>query len=141
MAVFSSAAENGDTHAFPIYGPPDGFYADGHNPTLLARNLANTRVFVSTGTGDPSPSDPNPSAFSIAEEKILFPMSENYRAAFVAAGVDLEYQVHRGVHGIPDFLDEINAALAWGLFRPVPTEPRSWENRGTTCSSVQPGPT
>jgi S-formylglutathione hydrolase FrmB len=128
MAVYSNAAANGDNHPYPIYGPPDGFYADGHNPTLLARNLANTRVIVSTGTGDPSDSDPDPSAFSIAEEKIIFPMSENYHAAFVAAGVDLEYQVHPGVHGIADFLDEIDAMLQWGLFEPVPPRPRSWEN-------------
>lgn len=54
MAALSNAAANGNPSPYPIYGPPDGFYADGHNPTLLARNLADTRVFVSTGTGMPS---------------------------------------------------------------------------------------
>lgn len=136
MAIFSQAAENGITSSYPIYGPPDGFYASGHNPTLLAKNLAATRVFVSTGTGAPSMSDPDPGDFPITEEKIIYPMSENYYPALVAAGVDVTYQVHLGVHGIADFLDEIDAMLEWGLFEPVPTEPPVWEN-DTVATSGQ----
>jgi S-formylglutathione hydrolase FrmB len=134
MAVFSNAAANGISSPTPIYGPPLGFYASGHNPTLLARNLVHTRVFVSTGTGIPSPSDPHPDAFATAEEHIIFPMSESYHDALVAAGVDVEYQVHPGVHGIPDFLDEIHAMLAWGLFAPVPEAPPAWENHTVATS-------
>ena len=52
-----------------------------------SRKPRETRVFVSTGTGVPSASDPNPGSFAIAEEKIIYPMSENYHAALVAAGV------------------------------------------------------
>lgn len=62
------------------------------------------------------------------EEKIIYPMSERYHDAFVAAGLDLDYQVHPGVHGIADFRDEIDAMLSWRLFEPVRAQPRAWEN-------------
>jgi S-formylglutathione hydrolase FrmB len=127
MAVLSNAASNGDNDPDPIYGPPDGFYATGHDPTMLAENLKHTRVFESTGTGIPSKADPDPGEFAIEEEKIIYPMSQSYYAALAAAGVDVTYQVHPGGHDIPDFLNEIKALLRWGLFNPV-TEPRSWDN-------------
>ncbi len=130
MAVFSDAASNGDTDPDPIYGPPDGFYASGHNPALLTENLRDTRVFESTGTGVPSRADPHPGQDAIPEEaNVIFPMNERYHAALVASGIDVTYQVHPGGHDIPDFLDEIHAMLQWGLFKPVPTEPASWENQ------------
>ena len=75
MASFSKAAENGDNYPYPIYGAPDGFYASGHNPTRLTKNLEYTRVFESTGTGVPSKADPDPGEFAIYEEKIIYPMS------------------------------------------------------------------
>ena len=123
MAAFSNAASNGDNDPDPIYGPPDGFYATGHNPTMLAENLEHTRVFESTGTGIPSKADPDPGQFAIEEEEIIYPMSESYYAALVAAGIDVTYQVHPGGHDIPDFLNEIKAMLRWGLFKPVVKEP------------------
>jgi S-formylglutathione hydrolase FrmB len=129
MAVFSNAVTNGDTDPDPIYGPPDDFYATGHNPTALAGNLQHTRVFVSTGTGVPSPADPDPGQFALGEEQIIYPMSQNYDAALVAAGIDVTYQVHPGGHDIPDFLNEIKAMLRWGLFKPVVKESRSWDNQ------------
>jgi hypothetical protein len=47
----------------------------------------------------------------------------------VAAGIDVTYQVHPDAHDIPDFLNEIKAMLKWGLFKPVVTEPVSWDNQ------------
>ena len=129
MAVLSDAASKGDSDPDPIYGPPDGFYATGHNPTMLAVNLKNTRVFESTGTGTPSKADPDPSQFAIEEEEIIYPMSESYYAALAAAGIDITYQVHPGSHDIPDFLNEIRATLRWGLFKPIVEESKSWDNR------------
>jgi S-formylglutathione hydrolase FrmB len=129
MAVFSDAASKGDNDPDPIYGPPYGFYATGHNPTALAVNLEHTRVFESTGTGIPSKADPDPGQFALEEEQIIYPMSQNYYAALAAAGVDVTYQVHPGGHDIPDFLNEIKAMLRWGLFNPVPNAPRSWDNQ------------
>ena len=86
-------------------------------------------MFESTGTGIPSKADPDPGQFAIAEEKIIYPMSESYNAALAAAGIDVTYQVHPGGHDIPDFLNEIKAMLRWGLFKPVVTEPKSWDNQ------------
>jgi len=129
MAVYSSAAAKGDTDADPIYGPPDGFYAGGHNPALLTKNLEHTRVFESTGTGVPSKADPNPAQFNITEEHIIYPMNTSYHQALMAAGIGVTYQVHSGTHSPPDFLNEIKAMLKWGLFKPVVTEPVSWDNQ------------
>jgi S-formylglutathione hydrolase FrmB len=129
MAAYSSAAANGDTDADPIYGPPDGFYAGGHNPALLTKNLEYTRLFESTGTGVPSKAEPNPAQFDITEEHIIYPMNTNYHKALMADGIDVTYQVHSGTHSPPDFLNEIKAMLKWGLFKPVITEPASWHNQ------------
>jgi S-formylglutathione hydrolase FrmB len=129
MAVYSSAGSNGDTDADPIYGRPDGFYAGGHNPALLTKNLEHTRVFESTGTGVPSKADPDPGQFDITEEHIIYPMNERFHKALMAAGIDVTYQVHRGAHDIPDFLNEIKAMLKWGLFKRVIAEPASWDNQ------------
>ena len=43
MAGYSFASQNGDNDPDPIYGPPEGVYADGHNPVLLVKNLQYTR--------------------------------------------------------------------------------------------------
>ena len=130
MAVFSNAVSSGDDDPDPIYGPPDGFYAAGHDPALLTENLEYTRVFESTGTGVPSHADPDPGQFDLSEEKdVIYPMSTRYHKALVAAGVDATYQVHPGGHDIPDFRYEINAMLKWGLFKPVATDPVSWHNQ------------
>jgi S-formylglutathione hydrolase FrmB len=134
MALYSSAAANGDTDTDPIYGPPDGVYAGGHNPTLLVKNLASTRLFVSTGTGVPSTADPDPGQEPIGEEHLIYPMSEAYHQALEAAGIAVTFQVHTGAHDIPDFLGEINALLKWGLFKPVVTEPTSWQNETVATS-------
>jgi hypothetical protein len=115
MAYLSFPGENGDHDPAPIYGPAEGFYADGHNPTLLVRNLQHTRVFVSTGTGVPSSADPNPPQADITNEHIIYPMSVAYHQALVAAGIPATYQVHPGAHDGPDFLAEIRAMLRWAL--------------------------
>ena len=44
MGLVSSSTEKGDNDPDPIYGPPNGFYADGHNPALLTMNLNQTRA-------------------------------------------------------------------------------------------------
>jgi len=135
MAVFSSAAANGDNYPNPIYGPPHGFYSTGHNPAILTANLKQTRVFQSTGTGVPSAAYPNPTDFEIFEEAdVIYPMNSSYNSALTAAGIDVTYQVHPGNHDIPDFLDEINALLSWGLFKRVVQNPMSWVNETVATS-------
>jgi len=39
-----------------IFGPLNGAYATGHNPTRLAANLRSTRLFVAVGDGTADPS-------------------------------------------------------------------------------------
>jgi hypothetical protein len=63
-------------------------------------------------------------------------MSQRYHRALASAGVDVTYEVHRGGHLIPDFMEEVKAMLAWGLFKPVVTDPRSWVN-DTVATSGQ----
>ena len=61
----------GDYAPDPVEGPPQGFYADGHNPTRLAKNLEQTRVFVSTGTGVPSRGLASPTREARVMPKVL----------------------------------------------------------------------
>jgi S-formylglutathione hydrolase FrmB len=126
-----------DHNPVPIYGPPTEFYADGHNPSRLVMNLKQSRVFVSTGTGVPNASSLGVILAGFAEEIVngtweegglIYPMSRRYAAALSAAGVNVTYQPHSGGHDLPAFHKEIQQLLRWGLFKPVPTRPRSWVN-------------
>jgi S-formylglutathione hydrolase FrmB len=137
MGLTAGAPSKGDDDPDPVEGPPGGFYMEGHNPTQLAMNLEQTRVFETTGTGIPSSAGLgallNGDALeilegSVAESLVIYPMNELYHSALAAAGVDVTYQVHPGGHDIPDFLNEVKAMLAWGLFKPVVTDPASWVN-------------
>jgi hypothetical protein len=101
---------------------------------VLVENLRNTRLFVSTGTGNPSQADPNPGQQAITSEHIIYPMSQLYHSALVAAGVRATYQVHAGAHDDPDFLDEVKAVLKWGLFKPVVDNPETWTNQTVATS-------
>jgi S-formylglutathione hydrolase FrmB len=124
----------------PIYGPPEGFYADGHNPSRLAANLRHTRVFESTGTGVPSQAgianatvgDPAATVAdaygSVLESAIIKQMAESFHRALVAAGVNVTYQVHPGGHDLPDFYQEWDNYLAWDPFKRVTPSASSWVN-------------
>ncbi|MHB8691232.1 MAG: alpha/beta hydrolase [Solirubrobacteraceae bacterium] len=140
MGLTSLAPLHGDYTPYPVYGPPNGFYANGHNPTDLVMNLAQTRVFESTGTGVPSSAglkDPIVVPVgSLLESLIIYPMNQVFHRALAAAGVDVTYQVHTGGHDAPDGANELTAMLAWGLFKPVLTHPQSWVN-DTVATSGQ----
>jgi S-formylglutathione hydrolase FrmB len=145
MGFLSNAQQNGDSNWDPVYGRPHGFYATGHNPTRLAVNLEQTHVFVSTGNGVPSSAELsqynlNTAALACAdpaggecytgdwvtEGRIIQPMSRRYERALAAAGVDVTYQVQPGGHDDPHFREELKAMLAWGLFKPVVSDPTAW---------------
>jgi S-formylglutathione hydrolase FrmB len=145
MGLTAYAPFEGDYALDPVEGPPQGFYADGHNPTRLAINLEQTRVFVSTGTGVPSSAglasltkggEGSIAEGSALEGLIIYPMNQLYDKALRSAGIDFTYQVHSGGHDIPDNINEFKALFAWGLFRPVPTHPSSWVN-DTVATSGQ----
>jgi S-formylglutathione hydrolase FrmB len=137
MGLISEAPLKGDYDLDPVLGPPLGFYATGHNPSALVMNLEQTRVFVSTGNGLPSSADlADPTALVgaetaadyVLERAVIYPMSQEYARALATAGIDATYQVHDGGHLIPDFLQEVRAMVAWGVFKPVGPMPRAWVN-------------
>ncbi len=153
MGFESNAQQNGDNDWDPVDGPPDGFYANGHNPTQLAMNLEQSRVFVSTGNGNPSSAElsqynANTAAIACAdpaggecftgdwatEGQIIYPMSQLYDQSLVAAGVDVTYQVQPGGHDDPHFRQELQAMRAWGLFKPVVSHPTDWVNETVATS-------
>ncbi len=135
MGDVSQAPVVGDLDLFPVDGPPYGFYANGHNPVNLAENLAQTRVFESTGDGlpDNTPSTPLDVEGDVLEQ-VIFQMNLLYEPALEKAGVDVTYQPHAGGHDIPDFMDEVQAMVAWGPFKPVVTNPSSWANETVATS-------
>ena len=111
-----------------VVGPTTGFYATGHNPTALVRNLEHTRVFVSAGNGLPRPDEGTGGGVGNAEEAgVIRPMSDAYAAALKDAGVDVTYQTHVGCHCWPTFQDELRHAIAWDPFR-GPERPARWTN-------------
>jgi S-formylglutathione hydrolase FrmB len=137
MGLVSSAPLHGDSMFYPVYGPWDGFYATGHNPTQLATNLKQTRVFESTGTGVPTGaelSDPSAAAGAALESQIIYPMNQRFHQALTAAGVDVTYEEHPGGHDAENFSSEIEAMFAWGLFKPALSHPRSWVNHTVATS-------
>jgi S-formylglutathione hydrolase FrmB len=118
------------TDPYVIYGPPDGFYQRGHNPTALAANLDHTRVFMTTGDGTPLTGQLGSTGMVGQSEElaVIKPMSDDFAAALRRAGADLTYRVHEGYHDWNNFRPELQAAIAWGLFAPVVEHPTSWVN-------------
>ena len=114
-----------------LYGPETGFYFKGHDPTRLAANLRNTRVFLTTGNGVPTedgePHTDQPSD-AIAEGVVIHTAMDGYHHQLTKAGVDVTYRLHAGAHSWPNFRDELKAAIAWGLFAPAVEQPATWVN-------------
>jgi S-formylglutathione hydrolase FrmB len=115
-----------------VEGPQDGFYSYGHDPVHLAANLRETRVYMAAGDGRPTDDgEPNPRNLATdlpSEAAIIRPASDNYAAALAAAGVELTYATHAGIHDWANFRPELRGAIAWGLFKPVDEHPSSWVN-------------
>lgn len=122
----------GEVEYTDIFGPVDGFYATGHNPTRLAENLRHSRLYVTVGDGTAEPgmtSSPAGLLGGGAVEAGLRPQSQELVAAARAAGVDTTYVPLAGVHDWPYWRRHLRDAIAWGFFRPVPTDPRDWTYR------------
>jgi S-formylglutathione hydrolase FrmB len=108
-----------------IFGPADGFYATGHNPTKLTDNLRHTRVYVTVGDGTPAEGQVNPSAGLIEVE--LRMEAEDFVAAAEESGVDLTYVPLNGIHDWPEWRRALGNAIDWGFFKPVAQTTRSWD--------------
>lgn len=112
-----------------IFGPLEGEYAGGHNPTKLAANLGNTDVLVITGNGTPRPdvqSSPQATAGGAVVEAEIFQQNEAFAGALKDAGVDVDYRPRLGVHDWPYWREHIAEAIAWGVFREVQERPGAW---------------
>jgi S-formylglutathione hydrolase FrmB len=112
-----------------VWGPWDGFYAEGHDPLTLVPNLRHTKVILRTGNGVPRPGVPadERDLASGALEAYLLTLNEEFAAALREAGVDVDYRSHEGVHDWPYWREDIAEARGIGLFRRVPSSPRRWE--------------
>jgi S-formylglutathione hydrolase FrmB len=139
-ALTALAPFKGDLDLSAVEGPANGFYATGHNPTALVGNLAHSRILQITGIGLPTAAGYSGSDLieglvgTVLEGTIIHPMNLAYHAALMSAGIPSTYQVFPGGHDNPNFVDELKALLAWGLFKPVVTDPSSWSNETVATS-------
>lgn len=112
-----------------IFGPIDGFYAAGHNPTALAANLRHTRLYVTVGDGVPQPGvQASPTSVGLAGlvEAELRQQAGEFVTAARAAGVRVHYRRLGGVHDWPYWRRHLREVIGWGLFEPVAKRPRRW---------------
>lgn len=103
-----------------IFGPIDGPYATGHNPTPLAANLLNTPVFAAAGNGVAEPgveSSPGTIVSGGGTEAEIGQENEEFAAALRDAGVELDYRPGVGIHDWPYWRRYLKQAIEWGLFR------------------------
>lgn len=118
-----------------IWGPSSDFYATGHNPVALTDNLRHTRLFVSAGDGTPRPGVPRDAGaaavlpfLSLLEQESRLE-SDDLVAAARESEVDVTYVTGDGVHDWPYVNEDLQAAIRWGLFEPVPESPSRWTYR------------
>jgi S-formylglutathione hydrolase FrmB len=109
-----------------VFGDVAGFYATGHNPLKLVENLRWTRLFVGVGDGTPGSSDDLDNGFGQVAERDLRMHADDFVPAARAAGADVTYEVHAGVHDWPYWRVFLSDAITWGLFRPVAAAPSKW---------------
>ena len=108
-----------------IFGPMDGFYATGHNPSQLTDNLRHTRLYVTVGDGTPAEGQVNPGGAIV--EAGLKPQSEEFVAAAEESGADVTYVPLNGIHDWPEWRRALGNAIEWGFFEPVDESARSWD--------------
>ena len=110
-----------------IFGPMDGFYATGHNPSQLTDNLRRTRLYVTVGDGTPAEGQVNPGGAIV--EAGLKPQSEELVAAAQESGVDVTYEPLDGIHDWPEWRRALRNAIAWGFFKKVAERTTSWDHK------------
>lgn len=107
-----------------IFGPMDGFYATGHNPSQLTENLRHTRLYVTVGDGTPAAGQINPAGGVV--EAGLRPQSEELVAAAQESGADVTYVPLNGIHDWPEWRRALKNAIEWGFFKKVAERPSRW---------------
>ncbi len=111
-----------------VYGPAGGFYAQGHDPTTLAPNLAHSRVFVRVGDGVVNPPYPNEltNYFGQVAEVELHQHAQDFVAAVAPTGAVLHYEPVDGIHDWPWWRLAFSSFLKWGMFGPVSSTSTHW---------------
>lgn len=129
MPVLVSANGSGVVTYESIWGPPTGFYAKAHNPADLVGNLADTRLYLTSGNGVSCPGDPLTQTYplDIVTELGIRVVTDGYAAKARKAGVEV---TERRTCGVPTFgvWDRAFADIlaTWDFFAPVPESPTSW---------------
>jgi S-formylglutathione hydrolase FrmB len=131
-AAFNTQGQDYET----VFGPVDGFYAEGHNPLALVENLRWTRLFVGVGDGMPVAPDDFDNVVGQLAERELRMHAEEFVAAARRTGADVTYDPRPGVHDWPYWRQYLRDALAWRFFKPVSAAPRSWTYRTVARLSV-----
>jgi len=115
----------GEVNYEDIFGPRDGFYATGHNPSRLTDNLRRTRVYLTVGDGTPAEGQVNPGAALVETELRI--QNDEFAAAAEESGVDLTYVPLNGIHDWPEWRRALGNAIEWGFFKKVPETATSWD--------------
>lgn len=130
LAAFAIAS--GGVSYQTIYGPADGYYAEGHDPIEWGPNFRFTNLDVYTGDGQPDPAlrpenETDEDAISLLLESFLKVQNDQAVAAVRAAGsTTVNYTVHPGSHHFEFWRPDLKAAIKRGLFNPVPERPSKW---------------
>jgi S-formylglutathione hydrolase FrmB len=111
-----------------VYGPTGGFYAQGHDPTSLAANLAHSRVFVRVGDGVVNPPYPNEltNYFGAVAEAELHQHAQDFVAAVGPTGAALHYEPVDGIHDWPWWRTAFSSFAQWGMFGSVAGSSTHW---------------
>jgi S-formylglutathione hydrolase FrmB len=129
--ITAAGGADGVTHA-AIFGPASGPYAEGNSPIALVRNLAHTRIYITSGWGIGCLEDPlNPAtvALDAITEAVLHSQQAAYSVAARDAGADVTAVTTCGIHTFGVWDRAIPAAQEWGFFEEVPERPERWVHR------------
>jgi len=127
-----------------IYGDPQAqeFYWRGHNPKKLVGNLRHTRLYVAAGNGVPNPARPEEllNTFGQASELELGQHAAEFVQAAQAAGNQVTYDPHQGIHDWPYWRADLANAIEWGAVSPpaAPGRPLELRDRGPNRHGVAP---
>lgn len=131
-AILRSEFIGGYSPYAQMWGPGDGQYAAGKNPSTLVANLRDTRLFVDTGDGTALPGEESFLAdptTRLGEIEGRLQADDFVRAARDAAVKQVTYSLHRGLHSYIDFQLGLENMIKWGLFGGSNEVPTAWTYR------------
>lgn len=130
LAAFSFAS--GGVSYQTIYGPQNGYYAEGHDPTEWGPNFRYSNMDIYTGDGTPDPAtrpqnSTTEDSVSLLLEGFLKRQNDTTVQAIKDAGnTTIDYTVHPGSHHFEFWRPDLKSAIAKGLFNPVEEKPAEW---------------